>query len=237
MKRNVDLCRRIMLETEEHEEPASWINLEIEGFSEEQVTHHVRLLYEAGLLEAQDLSTMGGIDWRPKRLTSLGHDFVEAARNDSRWEQAKETINIRSHPVTLDAIKAELVKIQHRLTVEGISMSLFDQRNQRVQYQYNAAGNINFGDVQNKADMGVEIEKLLEELKKAREAEAIDDDTAIDAEYQIKKAAQESRKPAGQKKGIIEYLESAKRIIEQVPNAVGIATGIQQAIQKVMAMF
>ncbi len=67
-------------------------------------------------------------------------------------------------------------------------MSTFDQRGQHVVYQYNAAGDINFGAVQNKADVVGELRKLQTELATATEQKALDEDAAIDAESALKKA-------------------------------------------------
>jgi myo-inositol-1-phosphate synthase len=53
-------------------------------------------------------------------------------------------------------------------------MPVFDQRGQKVTYQYNAAGDINFGNVQNRADLISELKKLKDEISKAGEAEVID---------------------------------------------------------------
>jgi len=41
------------------------------------------LLHEAGFIEAMDLSTLGGICWKPTRLTYNGHEFLDAARSDT----------------------------------------------------------------------------------------------------------------------------------------------------------
>jgi hypothetical protein len=53
--------------------------------------------------------------------------------------------------------------------VEGGSMTVFDQSNQHVNYQYNSNGDINFGAVQNRIDLVGELEKLKAELVKAGE--------------------------------------------------------------------
>jgi len=117
-------------------------------------------------------------------------------------------------------------------------MSVFDQRNQTVQYQYNAAGNINFGAVSGKSAMSEELLKLIDELKAAKAAAAIDDDTAIDVEYQLKKASQEAAKPAAAKPSLLDHLKRAKQLIEQsAPKAVGIAVGIAGAIEKISQLF
>ena len=67
-------------------------------------------------------------------------------------------------------------------------MATFDQRNQRVTYQYNAAGDINFGTVENSLEFLGELKKLQRELGIALEQEVLSEDVATDAEYHMKKA-------------------------------------------------
>ena len=93
MKRDMDLARLILLKIEETgDDPRLWIDLEIPNYTSESVSYHVMILNEAGLIEACDLSTMGRGNsiWRPKRLTWSGHEFLDAARNESIWNKAKE---------------------------------------------------------------------------------------------------------------------------------------------------
>lgn len=93
MKRDMDLVRLLLLKLEEtSDDPRLWIDLEIPNYTSEEVSYHIMILNEAGLIEACDLSTMGRGNsiWRPKRLTSSGHEFLDAARNESIWNKAKE---------------------------------------------------------------------------------------------------------------------------------------------------
>ena len=92
MQRDMDLVRLILLEIEKSsEDPRSEIRLQIPNYTSEQVSYHVMILDDADLIEACDLSTMGsGSIWLPKRLTWSGHEFLDAARNDSIWKKAKE---------------------------------------------------------------------------------------------------------------------------------------------------
>ena len=83
-------------------------------------------------------------------------------------------------------------------------MAIFDQRHQQVTYQYNANGNINIGAVQNKLELISELKKLQTELATAIEAEALDKDSAIDADYQLKKAVSQAEKTTPDKPALIE---------------------------------
>ena len=116
-------------------------------------------------------------------------------------------------------------------------MSIFDQRGQQVNYQYNAAGNINLGSVQNQAQFVEELGKLKDELSKASEAQVIDAEIFTDADYQMTKAIQKAEKPEPNKKGIMGHLNSAKSILEGVTAASGIVTALNKVIQLSIGLF
>jgi hypothetical protein len=116
-------------------------------------------------------------------------------------------------------------------------MSVFDQRGQKVNYQYNVAGNINFDNVQNRADLIGELEKLKGEISKAGEAEVIDAEIVTDAQYQIQKAVDQAKKSEPSKKSILEYLDKAKGFVKGFVDAGGIVTGIVKAIELVQQLF
>lgn len=89
MKRDMDLIRLIMLKIEEQPFTSGWIDLDIDNYQQEVVAYHVLLLSEAGLIEAINLSAGSSISWKPRRLTWEGHEFLDAARDNNRWNQVK----------------------------------------------------------------------------------------------------------------------------------------------------
>lgn len=110
MKRDFDLARTILLAIEAYEEATghSWITLgKINGYSQKQVSYHVELLHEAGLIEAVNLSSLNSYCWEPKKLTWHGHDFLESSRNETLWGEAKKRmkqIGNSSFPVLLEVL-------------------------------------------------------------------------------------------------------------------------------------
>ena len=116
-------------------------------------------------------------------------------------------------------------------------MTVFDQRGQQVTYQYNAAGDMNIGAVQDRADLARELSKLGGEVEKAAAAGSIDKEVATDAKYQVDKAAQQAEKPAPDKDVIVKHLTVAKDLVNEVGAAAGLATGLLQAIDKVRVLF
>ena len=116
-------------------------------------------------------------------------------------------------------------------------MAIFDQRGQRVNYQYNAAGDINLGSVQNQVQLIKEIGKLKSELSKAAEAQVIDAEVFTDVNYQMTKAIQQAKKPEPDKKGIVGHLNNAKSLLEGVTAASGIVTALNTVVPLVIGLF
>lgn len=94
MKREMELVREILFRLNNHEHGYAPDNLEIDGFSSEQIGYHCLLLGEAGLIQATDATTMASRSPKasPVRLTWEGHEFIENAQNEKVWGQAKEAV-------------------------------------------------------------------------------------------------------------------------------------------------
>ena len=73
------------------------------------VSHHVKLLSEAGYLEAKNLTTKNVFDRRPINLTWQGHDFLDAARDNTLWNKAKKHLGSKVASVTFEVLKTLLV--------------------------------------------------------------------------------------------------------------------------------
>jgi ribosomal protein S20 len=116
-------------------------------------------------------------------------------------------------------------------------MATFDQRDQKVIYQYNAAGNINFHAVQNNADFSTELQKLQKELKKAVEEGVLDEEMAVDVESHLKKAAIQTQKSEPDKKTLLDHLLEAQQLIAGVASAAGLIKGFAEAAEVVRRLF
>lgn len=80
----------------------------IEGYPQEVVSYHLHLLLQAGLIEAKNLP--GTNEWMVKSLTWDGHEFLEAARDDSLWEKAKRLVLEKTGTLTFEALKLALME-------------------------------------------------------------------------------------------------------------------------------
>ena len=111
MKRDMDLARSILLAIEaSDEEPGQWIRLKLENRTDTDVSYHVMLLSEAGLIKARDLGTVG-FAWYPTRLTWQGHEFLDAARNNGLWERAKRIALDKTGGLSLELLQTVLIDL------------------------------------------------------------------------------------------------------------------------------
>ena len=117
MKRDMDLCRKILLSVEAREDTVDPASVELEGYTEGEVGYHAKLLADQGLLEGEDITGFGTSThcYAPRCLTYKGHDFLEAARDDTRWKKAKAEIAEKGLPATLDVMKGVLLKLVERI--------------------------------------------------------------------------------------------------------------------------
>ena len=120
---------------------------------------------------------------------------------------------------------------------QGDNMTVFDQRDQKVNTQYNAAGDINFNSAQNSNEFVAELQKLKDEFLRVAQEEAIDAEIVTDAEYQLTKAIQQAEKPEPNKLTILSHLENAKQLVDGVETGVKIATYLTTAIEIAKAIF
>lgn len=113
MKRDIDLIRKLLLYFEEKPDDKMVKELELEGYSKKEVQYHFILMDQAGLLRCErEVSSSTSdriIRVYPFSLTWQGHEFIEAARNDSFWNKAKEMVKSKSGALSVDVVKALLI--------------------------------------------------------------------------------------------------------------------------------
>lgn len=111
MQRDMDLARAILLALEECDKAWELQDLQIDGATPEQVSYHVKLLHQAGLIEAHDVSTMNSFKWFPMSLTWQGHEFLDASRDETRWNKAKKLTLEKGGGLIFDVLKDVLVQL------------------------------------------------------------------------------------------------------------------------------
>ena len=89
MKRDMDLIRAMLLAVEGDPHGRA-PEIEIAGYTQEEIGYHAVLLGEAGLAVVIEMT--GFSDQSPtatvSRLTWAGHEFLDASRDNRFWNQA-----------------------------------------------------------------------------------------------------------------------------------------------------
>lgn len=90
MKRDMNLIRDILLALEAESSAFAPESLQLEGYSDEQIGYHTLLLVEAGLVEGVKTSSFDSDSPSASatRLTWSGYEFLDAARDKNRWQEA-----------------------------------------------------------------------------------------------------------------------------------------------------
>jgi uncharacterized protein DUF2513 len=118
MKRDLDLVRKLVLAVEDLPTGTVLGGIEIDGYSPEQIGYHSYLVVDAGLAKGINVQTLSDTspNWQILQLTSEGHDFADAARNDTTWNQAKVVVAEKGGGATLEIVKQVLIGlIKHSL--------------------------------------------------------------------------------------------------------------------------
>lgn len=116
MKRDMELIRKVMLAAEQSKDPYELIDPKIEGHNELEISYHIALLDDAGLLHGQDRSAIGVFRWSAGMLTWAGHEFVEAVRDESVWKEAVAIADHSSNGTVFELLKKALMKVLEKRT-------------------------------------------------------------------------------------------------------------------------
>ena len=109
--------------------------------------------------------------------------------------------------------------------------SFFDQRGQTVKYQYNAAGNINFGAIHNISELISQLDLLKQEVAKACNAQLINELTESKTKTQLLEAIEEAKNASPDKTSLLSYLAQAKNCLKGITEITGIVEAVTKAYE------
>jgi hypothetical protein len=118
MKRDMDLVRDILLAVEKETSGFAFESPEVNGYSKEQIVYHIYIMVQGGLIEAQPTQTQAAVipmDFSFINLTWAGHEFIDTARNEGVWKNAKTIVGEKLGTISVGAMTqllSSLVKSQ-----------------------------------------------------------------------------------------------------------------------------
>jgi len=128
MRRDMDLVRAVLLHLESSPgidaDVAELVqDLEAAGYDREKLSYHFELMAEAGLIKGFDVGA-ATVGWLPQRMSWLGHEFLDAARSEERWNDAKRLIRESGDSASFEMwreILSELARDAMRTTKRAAS--------------------------------------------------------------------------------------------------------------------
>lgn len=109
MKRDWTIIRAILLELEESATPNTVVNANsLPPFAEQEVAYNMRLLSEAGFINANILESKAGdgriIAALARRLTNSGHELLDTIRSDTVWGKIQDKFKSSGVDMTFDLV-------------------------------------------------------------------------------------------------------------------------------------
>jgi len=130
MQRDIDLVRQLLLDVERRGATCAIDTLRTDARhdGDERVRYHLRLLADAGLVKETGQTAAG----TPcVRLTHAGQEFIELARSDARWREAKAAVLASTGGVPLTVLRALLMKWAWRSVVRHERRRIVGRRRYR----------------------------------------------------------------------------------------------------------
>jgi hypothetical protein len=106
VKRDMDLIRKIVLAVEDA--PTGYApKLAFDGYDNETVSYHAYLMIQAGLATGVEVTHQRspGPEAILTGLTWEGHEFADAARDETRWKKAMGIVQEKGGAVGFDVLK------------------------------------------------------------------------------------------------------------------------------------
>lgn len=107
MQRDMELIREMLFLLEKDDRAP----LKIDGYDDLAIGYHTRMLIEAGFIVGHASNTSSGLATSISHVTWQGHDFIDAARDPTRWDTAREIIKDKGGSVTFDVLKQLLTSL------------------------------------------------------------------------------------------------------------------------------
>jgi len=108
MKRDLELVRKLLFALETKPHPKAVKTLEIDGYDDLTVRHHLTLLAQAKLIDYEPELTKTGriiyvIAFNP---SWQGYEFLDSVRSDAVWAKVKAQASEKGAAIPFDVLKS-----------------------------------------------------------------------------------------------------------------------------------
>ncbi|MGL4610468.1 MAG: DUF2513 domain-containing protein [Trueperaceae bacterium] len=119
MKRDIDLIRQILVAIEKNSPNEDFIEVVIDGKSQEEIDYHVDLIKDAGFIRESVKPNHQELSLVPTKLTGQGYDFLVAIGNEKVLKKIKEFIDENAGRFVLGVV--ERLAVGYFFKITGLS--------------------------------------------------------------------------------------------------------------------
>ena len=124
MKRDFDLVRDILIQTEKSDDVLDGEVLVTSERSPELIAYHFEMMRDYGLIEAKIDYAMGGnpVNMIVKRITWQGYDYLDAIRSKKIWDKAVRAINETVGETSLSVLKDTCLQLVKQSILKNLGI-------------------------------------------------------------------------------------------------------------------
>ncbi len=107
MQRNMHLVRSILMEIEKQDAGYTDNIIQIPEYPQNLINYHLYIMIQSKLLSGSPSKTQASPithSFSGLQLTWQGHEFLDAARDETRWKSAMSTVQEKSGSVTVGVL-------------------------------------------------------------------------------------------------------------------------------------
>ena len=125
MKRDMDLVRLILMETEKADAYIDIEQLACDRYPLQTIGYHVELMTARGLIDAELQKAWGGmvVNGTILALTWDGCDYLDAIRDEKVWARTKKAVKETVGDTTMDVIKSVASAVAFGLIQSSLGIS------------------------------------------------------------------------------------------------------------------
>ena len=117
MQRDMELVRSILIAVENYNEPNRPVKIAslLGDYPEDQINYNTNLLYQSGFIDGYERKPTDGTYILVTGLTWEGHEFLDAIRNETIWNQTKEVVKEKGGSLPFEIIKTLAVEVAKKM--------------------------------------------------------------------------------------------------------------------------
>lgn len=123
MKRDMELIKKLLLHIEENGIHGKLLRgIEVEGYTPQETSYHVKLLVTNGFVEGKNAGADGYPMWIPGDITWEGQEFISGFKNENVWLSFKEKFGDQLQSLPMGVVASVLKDLSKAYIKDKLGM-------------------------------------------------------------------------------------------------------------------